>query len=105
MVPSNTSSKAVWQKIQTETLPWLGSWIGRGCGVARRDQAHIRRARAPVPNGSNRPRFEVELWRSQMAAIARILSRASGIRVDVETLKTIAMFGGVALFVFLLFAT
>ena len=50
-------------------------------------------------------RFEVELWRSQMAAIARILSRASGIRVDVETLKTIAMFGGVALFVFLLFAT
>jgi len=49
--------------------------------------------------------FEVELWRSQMAAIARILSRASGTTVDVETLKSIAMFGGVALFVFLLFAT
>jgi hypothetical protein len=40
-----------------------------------------------------------------MAAIARILSRASGITVDVETLKTITMFGGVALFVFLLFAS
>ena len=40
-----------------------------------------------------------------MTAIARVLSRASGTKVDVETLKTIAMFCGVGLFVFLLFAT
>jgi hypothetical protein len=40
-----------------------------------------------------------------MAAIAKILSRASGTAVEVETLKTIAMFCGVGLFVSLLFAT
>jgi hypothetical protein len=40
-----------------------------------------------------------------MAAIAKILSRASGTEVEVETLKTIAMFCGVGLFVSLLFAT
>jgi hypothetical protein len=40
-----------------------------------------------------------------MAALARILSRASGTTVEVETLKTIAMFGGVAVFVLLLLAT
>ncbi len=34
-----------------------------------------------------------------MTALARILSRASGAEVDVETLKTIAMFCGVGLFV------
>jgi hypothetical protein len=39
-----------------------------------------------------------------MTALARILSRASGAEVDVETLKTIAMFCGVGLFVSLLFA-
>jgi hypothetical protein len=50
------------------------------------------------------PHFEVEIWRSQMIAIARILSRASGTEVDVETLKTIAMFCGVGLLVSLLFA-
>jgi hypothetical protein len=40
-----------------------------------------------------------------MAAIARVLSRASGTEVEVETLKTIAMFCGVGLFVSLLFAS
>jgi len=40
-----------------------------------------------------------------MAAIARILSRVSGIEVGVETLKIIAMFCGLGLFVFLLLAT
>jgi hypothetical protein len=40
-----------------------------------------------------------------MAAIARVLSRASGTEVDVEVLKTVAMFCGVGLFVSLLLAT
>jgi hypothetical protein len=40
-----------------------------------------------------------------MTAIARVLSRASGIRVDVEIIKTIAMFCGVGLTVTLLVAT
>jgi hypothetical protein len=40
-----------------------------------------------------------------MAAIAKILSRASGTEVEVETLKTIAMFCGVGLLVSILFAT
>ena len=40
-----------------------------------------------------------------MAAIARILSRASGTQVDLETLKTIFMFCGVGLTVSLLFAS
>ena len=40
-----------------------------------------------------------------MAAIARVLSRASGTRVDVETVKTILMFGAVGLTVSLLLAT
>ena len=40
-----------------------------------------------------------------MAAIAKVLSRASGIQVDVETLKTIFMFCGVGLTVSLLLAT
>lgn len=40
-----------------------------------------------------------------MIAIARVLSRISGTEVAVETLKTIAMFGGVGVFVSLLFAT
>jgi hypothetical protein len=39
-----------------------------------------------------------------MAAIARILSRASGTEVDVETLKTIGIFCGVGLVVSLLLA-
>ncbi|SHL90996.1 hypothetical protein SAMN05444159_7163 [Bradyrhizobium lablabi] len=40
-----------------------------------------------------------------MTAIARVLSRVSGTQVDVEILKTIAMFCGVGLFVSLLLAT
>jgi hypothetical protein len=39
-----------------------------------------------------------------MAAIARVLSRASGTEVDVETLKTIAIFCGAGLAVSLLLA-
>jgi hypothetical protein len=38
------------------------------------------------------------------AAVARILSRASGMDVDVETLKTIIIFCGVGLVVSLLLA-
>jgi hypothetical protein len=40
-----------------------------------------------------------------MTAIARVLSRATGINVDVETLKTIALFCGVGLVVSLLLAS
>jgi hypothetical protein len=40
-----------------------------------------------------------------MAAIAQLLSRWSGTQVDVETLKTIAMFCGVGLFISLLAAS
>jgi hypothetical protein len=40
-----------------------------------------------------------------MTAIARVLSRAYGIQVDVETVKTIAMFCGVGLTVSLLIAS
>jgi hypothetical protein len=38
-------------------------------------------------------------------AIARVLARASGTDVDVETLKTLVIFCGVDLFVSLLFAS
>jgi hypothetical protein len=40
-----------------------------------------------------------------VAAIAKILSRASAIDIDVETLKTLAIFCGAGLFVSLLFAS
>ena len=40
-----------------------------------------------------------------MAAIARVLSRASGIEIDVETLKTLVMFCGVGLTVSLMLAS
>ena len=40
-----------------------------------------------------------------MTAIARVLARVSGTRVDVETLKTIVMFCGVGLVVSLLVAS
>ena len=40
-----------------------------------------------------------------MTAIARILSRASGIEFDVETLKTLVMFCGVGLTVSLMLAS
>jgi hypothetical protein len=39
-----------------------------------------------------------------MAAIARVLSRATGTKIDVETLKTIALFCGVGLVTSLLLA-
>ncbi len=40
-----------------------------------------------------------------MAALARVLTRVSGTRVDVETLKTIIMFCGVGLTVALMLAS
>jgi hypothetical protein len=40
-----------------------------------------------------------------MTAIAKVLSRVSGTQIDVETLKTLAMFCGVGLTVSLLFAS
>jgi hypothetical protein len=40
-----------------------------------------------------------------MAAIAKLVSRSSGTQVDVETLKTIAIFCGVGLSVSLLAAS
>jgi hypothetical protein len=40
-----------------------------------------------------------------MAAIARALSRATGTNVDVEIVKTVAMFCGVGLLVSLLMAS
>jgi hypothetical protein len=40
-----------------------------------------------------------------VAAIAKVLSRASGTDIDVETLKTIAILCGAGLFVSLLFAS
>ena len=40
-----------------------------------------------------------------MAAVAKVLSRASGTQVEFETLKTVAMFCGVGLLVSLFFAT
>jgi hypothetical protein len=40
-----------------------------------------------------------------MTAIARVLARVSGTQVDVEALKTIAMFCGVGLTVSLLLAS
>ena len=40
-----------------------------------------------------------------MATVARMLSRASGTQVDVDTLKTIGMFGAIGLTVAVLFAS
>jgi hypothetical protein len=40
-----------------------------------------------------------------MTAIAKVLSRVTGTQIEIETLKTIAMFCGVGLVVSLLFAT
>jgi hypothetical protein len=40
-----------------------------------------------------------------MATIARVLSRASGTEIDVETIKTIVMFCGVGLTVSLMLAS
>jgi hypothetical protein len=46
---------------------------------------------------------EAKLLRTQMA-IARMLSRASGTQIDIETLKTVVMFCGVGLALSLLLA-
>lgn len=40
-----------------------------------------------------------------MAAIAKVLSRASGTDIDLQTLKILAIFCGAGLFVSLLFAS
>jgi hypothetical protein len=48
---------------------------------------------------------EAKAFEDSMAAIARMLSRASGTQVDIETPKTIVMFCGVGLTVSLLLAT
>jgi anti-sigma-K factor RskA len=49
---------------------------------------------------------EVELWRLQMATIARVLSLAfPANQVEVETLRTIATICGIGLVVSLLLAT
>jgi hypothetical protein len=40
-----------------------------------------------------------------MVAIARVLSRASGTDIDVETLKTLVLFCGIGLFASLLLAS
>jgi hypothetical protein len=40
-----------------------------------------------------------------MATIARVLSRASGTEIDVETIKTLVMFCGVGLTVSLMLAS
>jgi hypothetical protein len=49
--------------------------------------------------------FGIQALEVVMAAIARILSRVSGTDVEVEVLKTIAIFCGAGLFVALLLAT
>jgi hypothetical protein len=67
------------------------------------DLVHTRVALSQLPM-RNRPRHR-GLGGSQMAAIAKVLSRASGTEVDVETVKTLVMFCGVGLMVSLLFAT
>lgn len=51
------------------------------------------------------PLLGLYLRGSQMIAIARVLSRVSGTQIEIETLKSIGMFCGVGLFVWLLFAT
>ena len=66
------------------------------------DLVHMRRTRAELMLGNGYLNWA---WRSQMTALARVLTRVSGTRVDVETLKTIAMFCGVGLTVSLLLAS
>jgi hypothetical protein len=68
------------------------------------DPVDMRRPRAGL--SAHLPFLALRLkWRPQVAAaIAKILSRASGTDVDVETLKTIVIFCGVGLVVSLLLA-
>jgi hypothetical protein len=54
---------------------------------------------------TNRPIVGGAFERSQMTAIAKVLSRVAGPQVEIETLKSIAMLCGVGLFVWLLLAT
>jgi len=69
------------------------------------DLLHICCMRAGLPT-LDRSRPGVEPWRPQLAAMARALARAfPANRVDVEILKTIAMFCAVGLVVSLLLAT
>jgi hypothetical protein len=68
------------------------------------DLVHTHRTPIGLPVG-NGPHDGDRAWRSQMAALARVLTRVSGTRIDVETLKTIAMFCGVGLTVSLLLAS
>jgi len=48
---------------------------------------------------------KTEFASPKMVAIARVLSRASGTNVDVDTLKTLVMFCGVGLTVSLILAS
>jgi hypothetical protein len=67
-----------------------------------RDLVHIAGVQTELPNTKPVSSLGFGLWRSQMAAIAKVLSRVSGTEVDVETLRIIAMFCGVGLLVSLL---
>jgi hypothetical protein len=59
-----------------------------------------------MDNAQTAPSPELIFGESQMATIARVLSRAfPGTQVDTETLKSIAMLCGAGLFVSLLLAT
>jgi len=49
--------------------------------------------------------LEIRIWRLQVAAITRVLSRISGTELGIEALKTIAIFCGVGLLVSLLVAS
>jgi hypothetical protein len=53
----------------------------------------------------NGPLDRGQAWKSQMTAIAKVLSRVSEAQIDVEILKTIGMFCGVGLTVSLLLAS
>jgi hypothetical protein len=76
--------------------------IFRQIGAAIQDFSQPVEPKTSTP----RPMVGVELWRSQMAAIAKVLSRAFPTTdTEIETLKTIIMFCGVGLVVSLLMAT
>ena len=59
--------------------------------------------RVELPNASLT--IEIQALEVVMAAIARILSRASGTDIEVETLKTVAILCGAGLLVALLLAS
>ena len=74
-------------------------------GLQACDLHHTRAAGAEIPKHSTCLKLEAEIWSSHMAAIARMLSRASGTEVDVKTLKTLIMFCGVGLTVSMMLAS